>query len=872
MDNNLSEHDPYRGMKRAQDDIRPEFSPLKNSPEANKAEENNSGKRDLKAAEKAAADKDVEKADQGGVNAAKKSESSPAGLFSGTGRNILKKKSGIPFLGKKSAGSFIGILVAMLAVGTMMVGTPIFMIGALDYNLQKSLGFSGTVAILEKIAEHITGEKITKGNVPKNYAEDLANAGITVGQVTANGDFVKTNVYIADLDERKDIAAVGSGFQTTTQDGELAVLYDNEIIKGEDFVAAVESDPKMYAAFSEAANISAKFYYSSEVNDIYNEMGITRHAFHNFEITGDEEKDMENYNKILEEVLDKQSDLSVNGFSEEEDSFTTTIKGDAEAVVQDIADQAHGLDPTKKASQLLNSAISANEPYRAAAAFMAIEEPIQRARIEGDGPVNEVMNTLNEVSDATYIDVNTGQEVTTTASIIDTPNFAAAASEGTFSKSEAANFARDRVLKSTGGASDGIIKDTAVDQDGQKKSDSVIDMGIGVTAADKSVLDKAVDNIEIAVSEKNSDLFRSVIGGNRAVEGGSFISNSINMQTLGALPSDQTTVLAYSHEVNEAIARKEAADRATKSPFDISSPNTFLGSIAHSFASSMLRNRRSVLFSSAVSTLGSVASVTNDSLAGLFGGAVADGEDESYLTTFGDECVTASGVTSSADIYCTQHTTIVTKYIEKDGDYWDSEVDSDSYEKEFVLPAMDRKTTVGVKDASVCEKAAEDKSVIDSLAGIFGLYDACNEVDAGVANGAAYVLSDSNSDKSKMEKYAGKALYDEASSLLEESETPAYLIKKDYYAKHPKDNSPAGILARRSGLSRWEAEIALNYYSYLARIKNYDPTTRFAFGEDLVIKEESPLKGHSDKIALNYYAVKRGGIEYDSIRNRSFAA
>ena len=244
---------------------------------------------------------------------------------------------------------------------------------------------------------------------------------------------------------------------------------------------------------------------------------------------------------------------------------------------------------------------------------MAIEEPIQRARIEGDGPVNEVMNTLNEVSNATYVDVNTGKEVTTTASIIDTANFAAAASEGTFSKDEAANFARDRVLKSTGTSNDGIIRDTAVGVEGQKKSDSVIGMGIGLETVDRGVLDKAVDNIEIAVSEKNSDLFRSVIGGNRAVEGGSFISNSINMQTLGALPSDSETVLVYSHEANEALARKEAAERATLSPFDISSPNTFLGSIAHGFASSMIRNKKSSMFSSAVSSLGSVASVTGDS-------------------------------------------------------------------------------------------------------------------------------------------------------------------------------------------------------------------------------------------------------------------
>ena len=252
---------------------------------------------------------------------------------------------------------------------------------------------------------------------------------------------------------------------------------------------------------------------------------------------------------------------------------------------------------------------------------------------------------------------------------------------------------------------------------------------------------------------------------------------------------------------------------------------------------------------------------------------MADGEDESYLTTFGKDCATANGVSSSADIYCTQHTTITTKYIDKDEDYWNKEINSDDYEKDFVLPAMDRKATVGVRDASVCEKIAGDKNIVDLITGVFGLYDACNKVgDEGKVTGKDYVISDKNDQKAKMEKYAGYALYDEASSLLEESESTAYRIKKDYYAKHPADNSPAGIIARRSGLTKVEAQVALNYYSYLARISNYDPTTRFAFGETLVLEHKSPLKDHSNSIALNYYAVKRGEIEYDSIRNRSFAA
>ncbi|MBR3236548.1 hypothetical protein IKF92_02635 [Candidatus Saccharibacteria bacterium] len=868
MDDNLSENDPYRDMKRS--DIRPDFLGDKKDKGDGKKSKFSEGLKAAEAAATAVATKGAGGGSAQGASAAQAAEKSPSGLFSGAGKAASdgKKKGGLSF-GKITAGSFIVIVVLIIGVAVALIGSPIFMIGALDYNLQKTLGFTGTVAILEKQAEFVTSHFLTKGEVPSNYANDLAAAGISVGQVTASGDFVRTNSFIANIDERKDIAAVGSGFQVEMKDGELAVLFNDEIIMADNFVAAVEADPKMYAAFSEAANISAKFYYSSEVGEIYSEMGLSRHSFNNYQATGNDKTDRENFYKILEGLLDESSEVSVNGAAEGK-GFTREMNGEAEEIIGDVADETQSIDAkksTEKAAQLLNSAISANEPYKAAAAFMAIEEPIQRARIQGDGPVNQMMNVLNESSEVTYTDVNTGEEVTKKISIIDTPNFSAAASEGSFSKEEAANFGRDRVLKSTSSANDEVIKDTAVSSDGRKEANSVLGISLGISA-DKEVLNKANSNVKIAVTDKNSELFTSIVGGNRAVEGGSFVSNSINMATLGAMPADKDTVIAYSHEMNEALARKAAAERATKSPFDISSPNTFLGSIVHNFASSLVQNNQMLSGVSVVSSVGSLASVTGNSLGGIFGGAIADGEDSSYMTTFGDDCETVGGVGSSADIYCSQSGPITTKYMDKE-----LEVDEEGY-KEFVEYGMSRRPTVGVNNAKACEELA-DKSIIDVIADIFGMYDACNSVsdeNKGKVTGAAYVISDSNDNKSTVEKYAGHALREEVEALLGGSESTAVRIRREYLAEHPTDNSAAGILAERSGLSKAEAEVALGYYNYLVRIANYNPTTRFAFGEPLIMFEQTVLEEHSKSIALNYYAVKRGEIEYDSIRSKNFAA
>ena len=865
MDSNSRDYDTYRGTEAAQNT--PDLGKKGGGKTAGSA-----AKEDGRAKEAAAAEGDFGQGDQG-INGAKQKEQLPGGWKSSVGKKLLSKKGGgkSKIGGKVTASGFVIICLVMLAVVGTVVTSPLFIIGMLDYNLQKTLGFSPTVAILEKATGYFLGEKLSKGEVPVDYARDLAKSGIQVGQVTVAGDFVPTNKYIANVEELNKIAAIGSGFQLTDADGELAVLFGDELIRADDFVAAVESDPKLYAAFSEATDISARYYYSKEANEVFDETGASRNSFYDFKSTGDAEIDQENYNKMLESALDIESEVSVNGFGEDSE-LNVSMEGNGSDVVEEVADGTTGADTTDstaRGAQIMNAAVSADESYKAAAAFVALEEVTNRVRLDGSGPMNETMNMLYTPTITTYVDVSSGEEVQKETAIIDTPNFAAAASEGTFSKTEAMSFARDRVLISTGSADEEIIKESGISTDGQKKSDTIISM-LGLSKADKGILDKAADNIDVALA-KNSAVYQGIIGGNRIVEGGSFVSDTINMRLVAALPSDAETVLAYNHEASDALARKEAAERATLSPFDISSPNTFLGSIAYSFAAGLIRNRSTLGGGSALSTLGSVASATSDSLNGLLGGAIADGEDSNYLTTFGDYCKTPEGVSSSADIFCTQTGTITTKFLKRKEEDWN--IDKDEYE-EFVLLAMGRKPTVGLKNTAACEALAE-KNALEFVADLFGAYSVCDDIDEddkGKVNGADYVLSDNNSKRAKMEEYAGYALYDEVSSLLEGKESTAYQIRKEYYAKHPVDNSAAGVLASRSGLSKAEAQVALNYYSYLDMIANYHPETRFSFGEPQVMIEKNILVEHSDSIALNYYAVKHGEIEYDSIRSRSFAA
>ncbi|MBR3052108.1 hypothetical protein IKG60_00620 [Candidatus Saccharibacteria bacterium] len=886
MDNELGKNDPYREMKQqAQNDVRPDF--LK---QAGNSAEPSGAQQDLGEAESAAAGGFYGRSDS-----AQESEEQSGGFsYTGKGKSAFVGKKSKFKMAKISAAAAIVLLVAMVAVAVATIGGPLFMIGNLDFNLQDALGFTGTIGILEKQAEYVVDDEMARGEVPDKLAGKLAAHGLTVGQVASNGDFVRTNVYLADIDELKDVAVLGN-FQTqATEEGQLAMLYDDKVIRAGEFVAAVESNPVMYAEFSAALEIGALYWYeSSDVQSALSEAGVTRSLFANWVDKGDEEENEKQFREIIEGGIDGSSDVEVGGW----DLYTTTTgEGDTEhteEVTVDGAEKISGGDSgagivsglasrikddsteiaTDKAAQLLNTAVSASEPWKAAKIFMMIEESIQQARIEGNGAVNYVMNLLNEETEVEYTDVTTGQTVKTKDSILTTPNFVAAVSAGKYSKSEAANFSRDGVLLAAKMSDGGIIQDTVVATDGQKQSRGVLKMGHSAEAS-ADALSVVNDRIDVAMVQKNSDIVASIIGGNYALEGGANLSNMVNKKAVAAMGSDEETITAYHQEVKEVLARKAEAERATKSPFDISSPYTFMGSLARSLANVIVRNNASGNGGSVVAT---IASLTGESMKSTVGNVIADGKDDSYEMTHGEHCETVNGAAGvEGDIYCNAQTTISTGYMKRGKDDWEGMADDEEY-KDFVTMGMDRAATMGVRSADVCNKYKDaHQSLLGSIVGFFekmlDIYNACSGVPDDVANGASYSFSSGNGNSSRVKEMAGYALYDQVSSLLEDRKSKTAMIREDYYAKHPQDNSRAGKLARISGLTKAEIEIALAYADYLTVIANYDPAERFVFGEVEITRSENVLVEHANRVASELYVVWHGRTEYDDLRGRTRVA
>lgn len=1004
----LRPNDPYNSMlEGARNDRRPEFlNQSKNDGEGKKSAERKKSKDGLKAAENIASTAVGAGMGGGGATEAVK----PLGnLFKGKGKFGGDGGAGKKKKGKASKFSFGFVVIILVMIVPMLLSVsniPMILIGTMDMNLQ-DLGFTQGNAIMEAQAGHITQNALLKGEVSQAHAAALARQGIDVGQINLAGEFVKTNVYLANLDEDDmEVASLEDGYSLHHDEGELVVRFRDRIIEGSDFLATIESDPEFCMAYFDALSIKARFYFNSEVEEVFQEMGISRDATANWQRTGDREQDWENFQDMMSEALDKNSAVSVNGYDgsrvsdgdgdtetndendgaedegndtndedgeenddnnenvDEEDGsktedektdeketegketgsrdvgirfaifdskkpamtlakrgdsdteivctngevkegeggFTVDVKCDASTVVSQVGDYTKGERATEKGAQLLGAAIAATQPIQAANGYAFIEEILQRTRIYGGNnsdnsvaifaaaaggygggftsgaPIDELMRLLDEQGTITYKDVTTHEEITATESMFENKNFVAAISKGIYDEGQAQNFQSDSALVATSMMDSEVINGTTMATNGQRKSNIVLRTG-GEGSVDMDRLSLATDSVAMTFSDLPSEVLTSRIGGDRTPGGGATLFNNIAQATLGYAPSDASAIMAYNKEANRQIALRAAAERATMNPFDITSRNTFLGSIVYNLGATILANYHNLSggFSS-TSIFGVVSSITDGATKGFLDTVVADGPGNEYIDILGKGCPTVNSIGVEGFMMCTAHGTVSTSYMDYTEEDWNSVLTEDD-KKMYELLLRDRKSTVGVKDAEVCERYKSEfsstgeritQSISDFFSKMVGLYESCSGVDDWISLGGAFSDSEANSEnREKIRMLSAYSLFDTVNGLVNEAQSEMSKIKEEYYAKHPLDQSPAGRLARISGLTKSEAEIALNYADYLTMIANYQPNTRYAFGKSSVLIPETVEFVEDSEVKSSTYLAWFSKIEYSDVRNRS---
>lgn len=240
---------------------------------------------------------------------------------------------------------------------------------------------------------------------------------------------------------------------------------------------------------------------------------------------------------------------------------------------------------------------------------------------------------------------------------------------------------------------------------------------------------------------------------------------SQNHRLAGGSPADQAKLQQYVERYRHTMARQKEQDRANRSPFDISSPNTFLGSIvntitpyASTLASSSIFTSLSSLVSSSInSILPATSAIMEDTLAGNIGSCKLLGglnpEDESAGAVGDAFCVPY--IITDVSLFDPELEAISAKEVEKKVESLDGlksgktknnnrEINPESNFARYIKYCSNRVSIFGVIDANILKDYLDEhrpgffESIINTIGGLFGFYDKLTIEDERVQSALAW--------------------------------------------------------------------------------------------------------------------------------------
>ena len=340
--------------------------------------------------------------------------------------------------------------------------------------------------------------------------------------------------------------------------------------------------------------------------------------------------------------------------------------------------------------------------------------------------------------------------------------------------------------------------------------------------------------------------------GNAMVSGGNSLL-SANHQTGGGSPGSTAKVGFFKSAQADVLAEEAEYQRSIRSPFDISSEHTFLGSIVYSLVP--MANASGV-----GSTIKNISSVMTNSASKLLPSASAIAETNLVddLAQPGD-CPTLEVVGIQGDVYCnpiyiTDKETITDKYtpeeileIEESWHYITRDssgkitVKDNTNLTNYITYCGQRTSSFGIVDANIAKEIVSGGSstgktilsFIPLVSDAMSVVDAANkERNLPWTTGSACVASESNiywCENKIHQRFIEDQRFLENAGTISDNAVTAYL--NDYYEEHPLDHSYEGILARYSGMTKDDVIATLYLIDGLNYIANYHPEERYAFIE-----------------------------------------
>ena len=153
---------------------------------------------------------------------------------------------------------------------------------------------------------------------------------------------------------------------------------------------------------------------------------------------------------------------------------------------------------------------------------------------------------------------------------------------------------------------------------------------------------------------------------------------------------------------------------------------------------------------------------------------------------------------------------------------------------DYITYWMGRYSMPGIYDASIADACEHRLTNVPILTDIVAMVESIkSDYCRTVADGSRYINSPENPYWEEKEKYHQlwvlTARVKENLGFYSAEDNPLAVYRAHYEAEHPLDNSRSGYLARISGLSKQESELALGIIDYYQELANYHPEKAYDF-------------------------------------------
>ena len=596
------------------------------------------------------------------------------------------------------------------------------------------------------------------GDIPDNTAEKLKVHGATLGYGTA-GNFAEAN----------------------KGNGALSLLFDNKVISANEIISAVHNDARLYDAINSATYSRAAYYYDDSAINVFRKIGASRNIYKDEDVEFEEamtkamgEGSSIDVNNVgLFEKTKQKADGSVETYYEYGQVGSSASSGAADAFVESVRSKnmaESSSQATLNAADAINVADTMSKEHRSSLFFLAFMENISKmkAGLGSETKINDAMNYLYQEQESEVVDVKTGEVIKTKGSMLEAKSLYSILADEKIDANDVENYSSDRILKT-------VENQLGTSNSGNAITETVVSKSRGLKAvigrfinwgeeALGGILGKVSPTVNSSLVDNSFSSIKGINGGELLAEGAVNVGKEL-AKASGATPGDASSVKTYARLNNTIIALDAEVDRMHRSPFDITSRNTFLGSIVYRFAVGMMKN------GSLLNKVGSFMSVTSGAFKSLLPAALADDEANSYLTNFGN-CETLGTIGAVGSTSCTMIATFDTStlnntfndagfvaFVEANTSINSAGVrtiNDGSVLADFIKYNNERSTPVGTVDGGILDSITNNTKKVSFISNILKMilrFLNANESEKRLASGAAFMTSSSNPDWNQY-KYA----------------------------------------------------------------------------------------------------------------------